>query len=90
MVRDLFIRFRRSNAFIYSLAAALALWAVAHWGFGFDREASIANLLLSVEASFATCMLLDLQFSMSAQDRARWDRIERELLDVEKIIEDNK
>jgi len=80
-MKDIFIRFRKSNAFLYTLVAGVGMWWVFHMFYGFDRDMSVANLLLSIEASVATCMLLDLQFKMSAEDRRMWGRIEQELLD---------
>jgi hypothetical protein len=79
-IKELFIRFRKSNAFLYTLVGAVALWWVFHQFRGYDPDMSIANLLLSIEASVATCMLLDLQFKMSSEDRHMWKRIESELL----------
>ena len=75
MLRSFFIRFRRSNAFLYTLLAALAIWVAMHEFAHFDPDMSVANLVLSFEASVATCMLLDLQFRMSAEDRATLQRI---------------
>jgi len=78
-IKELFVRFRKSNAFLYTLVGSIAVWFVCHEFRGFDPDMSVANLLLSIEASVATCMLLDLQFKMSADDRQMWLRIEREL-----------
>lgn len=86
-MRDLFVRFRRGNAFLVTLAGTLVLYEVAHW-FGFDPGRAFINYCLSVEASFATCMLLDQSMSSTEADRVRWDRIERELLGVAEDVED--
>lgn len=85
-MKDLFVRFRRSNAFLYTLLAAAAGYLVAHH-FGFDPDYSIANLSLSLEASIATCVLLDLTFKMNQEDRRQWARMEREILDVSEDLE---
>lgn len=88
MIRDLFVKFRRSNAFLYTLAAAAIISLIAHFAVSYDPEWSLSNLFLSLEASFASCMLLDLMFRMSGEDRERWDRIERTLNRVERELLD--
>ena len=88
MIRDLFVRFRRSNAFVYALFVACAFWSSCHFFLGFDPSWALGNLLLSLEASFASCMILDIQFKMGTEDRRIWQRIERELLDVAEDVEE--
>jgi len=80
-IKDLFIRFRKSNAFLYTLIMIVGAWLSVHCAAGFDDHLDWLNLFLSIEASVATCLLLDLQFRMSAEDRRMWARIEKELLD---------
>lgn len=94
-MRDLFIRFRRSNAFLFTLLTAAGLVWGAHEFYHFDPDWSVSNLWLSLEASFATCMLLDLALRTRDEDITRWDRIERilermekEVLDVAEEIDD--
>lgn len=87
-MRDLFVRFRRSNAFLATLAGAVTLAALAHFVAHWDPDWSLSNILLSLEASFATCMLLDVTMKMSAEDRARWDRIEVLLRDMAQDVDE--
>lgn len=87
-MRDLFIRFRRSNAFLASLTVFSVTWLGAHWVLGFDGDLSLLNIALSFEASFATCILLDQTLKMGAADRERWDRIEEILLGLKVEVQE--
>lgn len=64
-----FLKFRRGSGFLLTLCALLAADALAHWLVGFDPDFAITNVCLSVEASVATCLLLDMSLKQSEADR---------------------
>ena len=74
-MKDVWLRFRSSNAFLYTLMAFLTVWFVLRWFFIFDRDNNWLNIILSAEASVATCMILDLQFRSMAHDRATLQKL---------------
>jgi uncharacterized membrane protein len=90
-MKDLWLKFRASNAFLYTLVACLGIWFVARAVFHFDPENSWLNICLSVEASVATCMILDLQFRGMTQDRAVLQQLlesERRIIETVEEIDD--
>ena len=74
-MKDMWLRFRSSNAFLYSLMGFMATWFTARHFFQFDADFTLINLILSAEASVATCMILDLQFRSMNNDRATLQHI---------------
>lgn len=80
--KDMFIRFRSGNGFLVVLVCFMIIWYFARHFFNFDNDNTILNLILSFEASVATCLLLDLQLKTTMQDRKTLQMI----LDMEKRI----
>lgn len=87
-MKDAWLKFRSSNAFLYALLVFLAGWFILRWFYQFDADNGWLNIILSAEASVATCMILDLQFRAMKQDRETFAKIleleQRILIDVEK------
>lgn len=89
-LKDGFIRWRSGNAFLLTLLGVVAAYEVAHHFLGIDPDRSTANYWLSVEASTATCLLLDFAIKNMRADRATFDRImaiEEKSLGIEERIE---
>lgn len=74
-LKDVWLRFRSSNAFLYTLCGFLVVWFTVRWFIPFDADLTLINLLLSIEAAVATCMILDLQFRALYSDRSTLQHI---------------
>jgi uncharacterized membrane protein len=74
-MRDLFVRFRGSNSFLGVMIAFVAVWLVSRRVFYFDQDFGMLNLILSAEASIATCMLLDFSLKGMEADRATFAKL---------------
>ena len=70
-----FLAFRGGSAFFGALAMFLALWFAARLVWHFDPDNAWLNLLLSLEASVTTSLLLDLQVKTTTSDRQTFARI---------------
>ena len=81
-MKDTWLKFRSSNTFLYCLLIFLGGWYAARWINPFDSDNSILNIILSAEASVATCLILDLQFKSMSRDHAMLEQ----LLNSEKRI----
>ena len=67
--REVFIKFRGGNGFVVSLTAFLGLWFAARSVVPFDQDFGVLNIVLSTEASLATCFLIDQQSKQTEADR---------------------
>ena len=73
--KERFYAFRGGSAFFVALTIFLVGWFVFRHFLHFDQDNSWLNLLLSIEASTTTSLLLDLQVKTTARDRATLQRI---------------
>lgn len=53
------MKFRGGNAFIISIVIFIISWFTLRSIYHFDPDYGLLNLILSMEASLATCLLLD-------------------------------
>lgn len=91
-MKDLWLRFRASNAFLYALATFLVGWFILRAIFHFDPDNGWLNIILSSEASIASCMILDLQFRTMRRDEETLTRLlesERKVISVVTGIEED-
>lgn len=89
--KERFVAFRGGNAFIGTLIVFLVCYELAHHFLGIDPDRSTANYWLSVEASTATCLLLDFAVKNMAADRSTFAKIidlEERILATETAIRD--
>lgn len=86
-LRDRFLQFRGSNGFLYLLCALMAAWFIAHLGWGYDEDKSTANFWMSFEASFTTCLLVEMMFRSLNIDRATMARIEQQEVYIRELEE---
>lgn len=86
-----FINFRRGGRFLQVLAAFIVCYMAARYVWRFDPDFGVLNLILSMEASVATCLLLDMSMKQSEADRALMrdikETVEEEGEDIEEIAE---
>ncbi len=64
---EVFLRLRRGMGFVYLLTGFLIIWFGLRAILSFDADYSLLNLILSIEASVATALLLDLQYRQQTQ-----------------------
>ena len=83
--KERFYAFRGGSAFFIALTIFLIGWFVFRHFLHFDPDNSWLNLLLSIEASTTTSLLLDLQVKTTARDRATLQRI----LDTELALDNH-
>lgn len=89
-MRDRLLKFRGGNGFFLVLAILLVAWFTAKCVWHFDPENSWLNLLLSLEASVTTCMLLDLQFRSTERDRALLQAILSKEITIESAVTEHE
>lgn len=87
-LQDLFIKFRSGNGFLITLGTFLTGWLGLRHFIPFDPDYGILNLILSIEASVAGCLLLDLSLKNTAQDRETLQTIISEIRGARREIED--
>lgn len=85
--KERFYAFRGGSAFFVALTIFLAGWFVTRRIWHFDPDNSWLNLLLSIEASTTTSLLLDLQVKSTARDRATLQRILDEEVAIDKQLQ---
>lgn len=82
-----FVQFRRGKAFLQTLAAFLVCYLIGRVIFHYDESLGVLNLMLSIEASVATCMLLDMGVKQYESDKVIVEHIEEEVEEIhEKVI----
>lgn len=79
-IKQYFVRLRGGNNFVIIMISFLMLWYGLRWVFNWDFLSSEnLNVILSVEASLATSLLLDFSLQQSTADR----QLLQEILDEE-------
>lgn len=68
-IRAAFVKFRGGNGFLITLTSFLAVWFSLRLVVPLDPDFGVLNVILSIEASLATCLLLDQQAKQTAADR---------------------
>ena len=89
IAKERFVAFRGGSAFLWVLCAFLVSWFAIKAFLPFDPDNSILNIILSAEASVATCLLLDFSIKNMASDRATFNRIltfEERIIAIENTI----
>lgn len=82
-----FVQFRRGKGFLQTLAAFLVCYLGGRFAFHYDPDFGVLNMILSVEASVATCMLLDMGVKQYESDRVIVEHIEDEVDEIhEKVV----
>lgn len=85
--RSAFVRFRGGYGFIGAMAIFLIAWFSARALWHFDPDFGLLNLLLSIEASMATCFLIDQQSKQYEVDHRLLAVVAETVEDIEEKVE---